>query len=234
MIAADEIRLLLAELRAPVDPKAFGLETSYLIYCEARNEIAEKIEALLGAEPGGSAPLLPAGVQVDYTCLCSTFFCEGTFKLGICDVHRDGRAFRLRYVEAQKTAEPDPPSQPKTSAIETAIEQGLDWLKRESFTVDYTTIPRGAGGIGVVVEYNTALHALLFVRQALRHAEPDGPAPPLLDLITLVEDFNGWWHLNREGSVNATYAHIDAFTKQARALIERSDRLAAPAPEPPR
>lgn len=36
--------------------------------------------------------------------------------------------------------------------------------------------------------------------------------------IGLVEDFCGWWGLNREGSVNAAYARIDAFVKKINAL----------------
>jgi hypothetical protein len=47
-------------------------------------------------------------------------------------------------------------------------------------------------------------------------------------LLELVEDFTGWWHLHREGSVNAAYRRIDEFTKAARKACED----AAPAPLP--
>jgi hypothetical protein len=48
----------------------------------------------------------------------------------------------------------------------------------------------------------------------------DTPAAPQQELEELVEEFNGWWHLHRGGSVNAAYQRIDAFTKQAREILE--------------
>lgn len=49
-------------------------------------------------------------------------------------------------------------------------EKSLNWIARESFVVDYSVIKRGAGGLEPVVEHSTAMHALLFVKQALRDA----------------------------------------------------------------
>jgi hypothetical protein len=50
---------------------------------------------------------------------------------------------------------------------------------------------------------------------------PTTSEPPSEPLTELVEDFNGWWLLNRERSVNAAYARIDQFTKAARELLEK-------------
>ena len=36
----------------------------------------------------------------------------------------------------------------------------------------------------------------------------------------LVEEFVGWWELNREGSVNRTYDYIDKMVKRMRVVME--------------
>lgn len=41
------------------------------------------------------------------------------------------------------------------------------------------------------------------------------------ELALLTEEFCGWWHLNREGSVNAAYEHVDALVKKLRATLGR-------------
>jgi hypothetical protein len=58
-------------------------------------------------------------------------------------------------------------------AIDQEIDKGLDWLQRECFCVDYATIGRGDGGIATVVNYETAIHALLFIRRVLGRAHCD-------------------------------------------------------------
>ena len=57
------------------------------------------------------------------------------------------------------------------------LERSLAWIDRESFVVDYGVIQRGAGGLGVVVEWDTAMHALLFVRKRLRDLLTDAQRP---------------------------------------------------------
>jgi hypothetical protein len=61
--------------------------------------------------------------------------------------------------------------------------------------------------------------------------EPPGAIPaPAPDLIELVEEFNGWWWLHREGSTNAAYLRVDAFTKAAREILEREAEREAASP----
>jgi hypothetical protein len=70
----------------------------------------------------------------------------------------------------------------------------------------------------------------------LRAAEPPPADQQPEALLSLVEDFAGWWHLNREGSVNRTYAHIDTFVKALDGLFknnEQQDLLNASAGHPP-
>lgn len=43
------LRTLMATWRGFVDPKPFGRETTYLVYCEARKECADELEAALAA-----------------------------------------------------------------------------------------------------------------------------------------------------------------------------------------
>lgn len=43
------------------------------------------------------------------------------------------------------------------------------------------------------------------------------------ELDVLVEEFVGWWHLNREGSVNAAYDYLDKMTKKLREALARRD-----------
>jgi len=38
-------------------------------------------------------------------------------------------------------------------------------------------------------------------------------------LSEVVEEFAGWWGLNREGSVNASYARIDEFVKNVQEIL---------------
>ena len=57
------------------------------------------------------------------------------------------------------------------------LERSLAWIDRESFVVDYDVIQRGAGGLGVVVDTSTAMHALLFVRKRLRDLLTDAQRP---------------------------------------------------------
>lgn len=40
------------------------------------------------------------------------------------------------------------------------------------------------------------------------------------ELTAIVEEFVGYWHLNREQSVNKTYDYIDKITKRLRAAME--------------
>ena len=42
---------------------------------------------------------------------------------------------------------------------------------------------------------------------------------PSSRLEEAVEEFVGWWHLHREGSVNAAYDYIDKMTKRLRELL---------------
>jgi hypothetical protein len=49
----------------------------------------------------------------------------------------------------------------------------------------------------------------------------------LSDLVALVEDFTGWWHLNRDGSVNRTYDYIDKTVKRFAALLAASPEAPA-------
>ena len=39
-------------------------------------------------------------------------------------------------------------------------------------------------------------------------------------LAEIVEEFVGWWHLNREGSVNRTYDYVDKIIKRMRGALE--------------
>jgi hypothetical protein len=61
----------------------------------------------------------------------------------------------------------------------------------------------------------------------MTESDPGVPRSGVPQLDELVEEFNGWWHLNREGSVNATYARIDRFTKAAREILEAEARSGA-------
>ncbi len=56
---------------------------------------------------------------------------------------------------------------------------------------------------------------------AMTHPSP-GVGPALSALIEQIEDFCGWWHMNREGSVNRTYDHIDKTVKQLEAALSGS------------
>jgi hypothetical protein len=75
------------------------------------------------------------------------------------------------YFEAASSRLSAPAEEPLKPIFD-EIEKSLGWVKHESFIVDYAVINRGAGGLGCVVEHSTAMHALLFVRQALRAARP--------------------------------------------------------------
>lgn len=62
--------------------------------------------------------------------------------------------------------------------------------------------------------------------QILAKVSALSPQPPTSDeLLLLVDEFCGWWHLNREGSVNAAYDYIDK-------LVKRLERLEG-SPHPP-
>jgi hypothetical protein len=56
------------------------------------------------------------------------------------------------------------------------IDRQLAWMDRASFMVDlqYVTSKKHSGGMAVVVDHSDAMHALLFVRQALRSAPRGG------------------------------------------------------------
>ncbi len=52
-------------------------------------------------------------------------------------------------------------------------------------------------------------------------------AAPLEPLCELVEELVGWWHLNRDGSVNRTYDYLDKMTKKLRDALPASPVCAA-------
>ncbi len=58
-------------------------------------------------------------------------------------------------------------------------------------------------------------------------------AAPPWQLCELVEELVGWWHLNRDGSVNRTYDYLDKMTKKLRDALPASPVCAAETQEAP-
>jgi hypothetical protein len=44
-----------------------------------------------------------------------------------------------------------------------------------------------------------------------------------VEMAAIVEEFVGWWELNREGSVNRTYDYVDKIVKRMRETLQKGE-----------
>jgi hypothetical protein len=98
---------------------------------------------------------------------------------------------------------------PEIRRLEVEIQTSLRWIDKMQREI----WQEGHAGWGNTLDDIAAtldkLNSFLLAR---------GEPPPTEALLSLVEDFAGWWHLNREGSVNRTYARIDTFVEAVNQL----------------